>query len=215
MELGNEISKRRKEAKLSQEQLAEKLNVTRQTISNWELGQTVPDINQAKELSKIFNISLDELADNNVKDILIEKINKTEKKTGEIQKVLKVFFIAIIIIFIIIIIINLFYIIKRCRDTNLEKKSQILYEKYINNIKVKKFNCKIQNQEYIFTIFYDNDFNTIGTNLNLVSEDEDAKKEFESLVNDINIEQKDARNIIENLKEYLNNKNGTFEEILQ
>ena len=42
---------------LSQENLAEKLNVTRQTISNWESGQTTPDILQAKQLSKIFKIS--------------------------------------------------------------------------------------------------------------------------------------------------------------
>lgn len=54
----------RKREGLSQEALAEKLNVTRQTVSNWELGQTTPDILQAKELSKIFKVSLDDLTDN-------------------------------------------------------------------------------------------------------------------------------------------------------
>ena len=61
MEIGNKILELRKNAKLSQEQLAEKMDVTRQTISKWELGETTPDIKQAKELSKIFNVSLDEL----------------------------------------------------------------------------------------------------------------------------------------------------------
>ena len=55
MELGNKILELRKKEKLSQEELAEKINVTRQTISKWELNETTPDIKQAKELSKIFN----------------------------------------------------------------------------------------------------------------------------------------------------------------
>ena len=49
MEIGNRILELRKESKLSQEQLAEKMNVTRQTISKWELNETTPDIKQAKE----------------------------------------------------------------------------------------------------------------------------------------------------------------------
>ena len=49
MEIGNKILELRKKANLSQEQLAEKINVTRQTISKWELNETTPDIKQAKE----------------------------------------------------------------------------------------------------------------------------------------------------------------------
>lgn len=67
MEIGKKITDLRKNNKLSQEDLAEKLGVTKQTISKWELGQTYPSINQAKELSKIFNISLDELVNNDIK----------------------------------------------------------------------------------------------------------------------------------------------------
>lgn len=70
MEIGKKITNLRKNNKLSQEDLAEKLGVTRQTISKWELGQTYPSINQAKELSKIFNISLDELVNNDIKNLL-------------------------------------------------------------------------------------------------------------------------------------------------
>ena len=63
MEIGNKILELRKKNNLSQEALAEKIGVSRQTISKWELGETSPDIKQAKELSKVFNVSLDELTD--------------------------------------------------------------------------------------------------------------------------------------------------------
>ena len=66
MDLGKKIFELRKKIGLSQEQLAEKLNVTRQTISKWELNETAPDIKQAKILSEIFQISLDELVDNDI-----------------------------------------------------------------------------------------------------------------------------------------------------
>ena len=61
MNIGNNISDFRKKNNLSQEELAEKVGVSRQTISNWELEESSPDIKQAVILSKIFNISIDEL----------------------------------------------------------------------------------------------------------------------------------------------------------
>ena len=64
MLIGNKIYDLRKKENVSQEQLAEKLNVSRQTISNWENNQTVPDIYQVKTISKVFKISLDELLEN-------------------------------------------------------------------------------------------------------------------------------------------------------
>ena len=64
MEFGKKLFELRKQKNLSQEQLAEKMGVARQTISKWELGETSPDLKQAKELSKIFNVSLDELVGN-------------------------------------------------------------------------------------------------------------------------------------------------------
>ena len=90
MKLGDNIFKLRKECKLSQEQLAEKVNVTRQTISNWELGETSPNPDQLKLLSKALNVSIDELLNNDIKQVLVEKINNTEKHTEIIIKILKV-----------------------------------------------------------------------------------------------------------------------------
>ena len=59
--LGARVKDLRLQKGLSQEQLAEKMGVTRQTISNWELDESSPDLKQGKELSKIFNVSLDDL----------------------------------------------------------------------------------------------------------------------------------------------------------
>ena len=64
MKLNEKILLLRKKEGLSQESLAEKLDVTRQTISNWELGQTSPDLCQAKLLAQVFKVSLDDLTDN-------------------------------------------------------------------------------------------------------------------------------------------------------
>lgn len=68
MDLGKKIIEMRKNKNLSQEQLAETLNVSRQTISNWENGRFYPDIDALVKISKYFNIALDDLlaSDSNV-----------------------------------------------------------------------------------------------------------------------------------------------------
>ena len=95
--LGENIYKLRKEKKLSQEQLAEQIGVSRQTISNWELNETSPNPEQLKLLSKSLNISIDELLNNDVNTVLVEKISNTEKLAGIIIKLLKVLGILFII----------------------------------------------------------------------------------------------------------------------
>lgn len=57
--LGENILKLRKKLGLSQEQLGEKVGVTRQTISNWELNETSPNPEQLKLLSKALKVSID------------------------------------------------------------------------------------------------------------------------------------------------------------
>ncbi len=64
MALGQNILNLRKKKGLSQEALGELVNVTRQTISNWELEETTPNPEQLKALSSVFNISIDKLLDN-------------------------------------------------------------------------------------------------------------------------------------------------------
>ena len=52
----------RKYKRLTQEDLAERLGVTRQAIAKWEVGETVPDLDKCKKLAEIFEVSLDDLA---------------------------------------------------------------------------------------------------------------------------------------------------------
>lgn len=63
MNLGEKITKLRKKYNYSQELLAERLNVSRQTISKWELGQAKPDVENIKNISKLFDITYDYLID--------------------------------------------------------------------------------------------------------------------------------------------------------
>lgn len=77
--LGDNILKLRKSKGLSQEKLGEQIGVTRQTISNWELGETTPNPEQLKLLSKELNISIDELLE-------IVDFDDLEKTEQNIQK---------------------------------------------------------------------------------------------------------------------------------
>lgn len=61
MLLGDKILSLRKKAGLSQEEVANRLNVSRQTISKWEVNQTVPELKNIKLLSQLYNVSYDYL----------------------------------------------------------------------------------------------------------------------------------------------------------
>ena len=59
--IGKFIAEKRKEQKLTQEQLAEKLNISKNAVSKWERGLNLPDVSIMQELCKILNITLNEL----------------------------------------------------------------------------------------------------------------------------------------------------------
>ena len=80
MELNEQIKKHRTQMNISQEELAEKIYVTRQSISNWENGKTYPDIHSLLLLSSLFGISLDQLVKGDI------EIMKAEIKKEEIAK---------------------------------------------------------------------------------------------------------------------------------
>jgi len=69
MELSSQMKKYRTEAGLSQDALAEKIFVSRQTISNWETGKNYPDINSLLRMSEVFGISVDALLKGDVEEI--------------------------------------------------------------------------------------------------------------------------------------------------
>ncbi len=86
MDIGSKIRESRTEAKLTQEQAAEVLGISRQTISNWENGKSYPDIISVLKMSDLYHVSLDHLlkgesAMNSYMDYLEESTNTVKSKT--------------------------------------------------------------------------------------------------------------------------------------
>lgn len=188
MNLGENILKLRKEFNLSQEQLAEKVGVSRQTISNWELGETMPNPEQLKILSKTLNVSIDELLDNDIKLILEKKISNTEKLAGVVLKILKIIGITLIIFFIIDFISLIIFM---CF-----KKDGIIS----SNIKEVELNCKMNDNDYIITVGSDGYYNCSNCSLDLQKEIKNNYIDFENINNTSN-----------NIIKYFENNNGKCE----
>ncbi len=77
MNLAENLKKIRKEHNLSQEQLAEQLGVSRQAVSKWESNQAYPEMDKVIQLSKMFNLNIDDLLNQDIKEVNIEKQSKT------------------------------------------------------------------------------------------------------------------------------------------
>ncbi len=78
MKISQIIKDKRKEQKLTQEELAKNIYVSNKTISNWENAKTTPDLESLIRLSALFDISLDELIRGDKE--MIKDINKNIKK---------------------------------------------------------------------------------------------------------------------------------------
>ncbi len=98
MELGKQIKKYRTEANLSQEELADKVFVSRQTISNWENDKSYPDIKSLVLLSEIFHISLDNLIKGDLERMKKEIDTQEYAKFRKDSTIFSVLFIALLIL---------------------------------------------------------------------------------------------------------------------
>lgn len=165
--LGDNIFKLRKKEGFSQEELAEKVNVTRQTISNWELNETSPNPEQLKLLSKTLNISIDELLDNDIKGVLVEKVSNTEKLAGIIIKIIK----GIGVLFLVFIVFDVFAFI--FFSISIEKVGSL--EKGNNTVSLE---CTLSDKTYDYLIEYDKDDNIIDYNGSEYIDDLIKDKEF-------------------------------------
>ena len=84
MSLGNSLFHARKKCGFSQEDVAEKLGVSRQTVSKWETDETIPDIRQSKKMAVLYKMSLDDLIDFDLeREEIQEAIDKTREETEE------------------------------------------------------------------------------------------------------------------------------------
>lgn len=188
MNLGNKILQLRKKNELSQEQLGEKVEVTRQTISNWELGETTPNPEQLKKLSKAFNVSIDEILDNESKEFLMNKISNTERLAGIIIKILKVIGIVFVgyIVFMIIALIGLgIYTMDKKGNTNVESSATTI--------------CSIDNENYEIEF---------GTNKYFRCDN--CSKEMSNEIKKI-VDFNHIDDSMTNVEKYFKNHNGTCE----
>ena len=80
MSLGSSLFQGRKQSGISQEAVAEKLGVSRQTVSKWETDETLPDIRQAKRLAMLYGLTLDELIDF---DLDVQELERVVRNTSE------------------------------------------------------------------------------------------------------------------------------------
>ena len=184
MNLGKKIAELRKKNNLSQEELAEKVGVARQTISKWEIGDTTPDINQVKIISKIFNISIDELVDNDINNVIVEKISNTEKLAGITIKILKVLGVMIIVFIVLIFLFVIFFMVDNPRkDYDIVGRTKI--------------SCQLNNEEYVYEAEYNKNYQVINSG-------GDAY-----IINHTDIDSyEDVNKIIAHIEDYFNDHGG-------
>ena len=101
MELGKQIKKYRSELNMSQEELADKIFVSRQTVSNWENDKNYPDIKSLVLMSEVFGVSLDNLVKGDIKKMkeMNEKIN--EKELAKFERDSNIFTILMLAVVIL------------------------------------------------------------------------------------------------------------------
>ena len=187
MDLGNRIANLRKKNNLSQEELADKIGVTRQTISKWELNNTTPDIMQAKKISEVFSISLDELTNNNMDNILINKVSNTEKLAALTIKILKFIGVSLLIFFILIFILAIIMYKNKFknRDYNVIGKYSIT--------------CSLDNETYFYEVEYNKDFQVINAGGDAF------------IANHVDLDLEDANKVVAHINDYFRIFNGTCE----
>ena len=184
MNLGKKIAELRKKNNLSQEELAEKVGVARQTISKWEIGDTTPDINQVKIISKIFNISIDELVDNDINNVIVEKVSNTEKLAGITIKILKVFGIILIVFITLIFLFVIIFMVDMPRND---------YD-IVGRTKV---SCNLDNEKYVYEAEYNKNYQVINSG-------GDAY-----IMNHTDIESyEDVNKIVAHIEDYFNDHGG-------
>ena len=135
----------RKKSLLSQEGLADKLNVTRQTVSKWELGQTKPDMDKLVEMSKLFNVSVDVLTNDNLSiEEAKEKVKQIKKNNNEGGR--KFILYILIIVFIVSVVTLSYRIVSSIKERNDAIKEEMKKEKEAMENEIKNQQKNVQKQ---------------------------------------------------------------------
>lgn len=119
LKFNEKLIKLRKAAGLSQEELGNKLNVARQTVSKWELGETTPEMDKLEELSDLFEISIDELVKNRsipnsiIKEINRKKVDSLYRDSQNVKSIIRIYLVigtGILMFFALIVIYGIFFV---------------------------------------------------------------------------------------------------------
>ncbi len=124
MKFNEKLLELRKQKGWSQEELGNKLDVSRQTISKWELGTTTPELEKLVTLSEVFEVSIDELVDNpRIKE---KEIKENESKQNSKKSKKKILWIIIIIIFLLVGICgSIYYRSNIIREINVRRYEEV------------------------------------------------------------------------------------------
>lgn len=150
----------RKQKGWSQDDLADKLNLTRQAVSKWETGSSKPDIDNVKNISQLFSVRIDDLLNNEVVEDKAVSLNFEKKEKREnIIKTIKFAIIALVIVYLITVIYkfaslliivngvqkyanlnNYHYVIRTYENNIVDKKTESWFKDGVSKTVVSKFN---------------------------------------------------------------------------
>ena len=130
MEFNEKLQELRKSKELTQEELAEKLYVSRTAVSKWESGRGYPNIDSLKEISMFFSVSIDELLSSEKLLFIAEKENKTN-----IKNICELLFGAVDLFYILLIFLPLYpdtvngfiYSVSLLNYTEISEFNKIIY----------------------------------------------------------------------------------------
>ena len=173
--IGKYIKELRKNNKLTQEELADKIYVSRQAVSNWERGKDAPSVDNVKNICLLFNVSMADIyAGEEVKDIKTLNDIIHSLVTMEMKKSKKIMIVSSIIIFFLIVLFLVYYFVTYYNNITayIIKGNTPNYD--INGIMNKSvdnlyFNLSVDTNPDKFCLVYDNKELLCVTNNNYIS----------------------------------------------
>lgn len=164
MTIGRKLKQARLKKELTQENVANILNVSRTTISNWEVGRSYPDLESVVALSDLYNISLDELLRED--EDMVKKLSNDSKVLSKLIKIHRIVCVLFVVLFVVINVSNAEESIAQKRSCYWMKEgmeiskelSTIIKNKDINDIDSYKtdVNRLIKSKDILFIRIYTN-----------------------------------------------------------
>ncbi len=149
MRIGDQLQKQRKLHDMSQNELADKLNISRQSISKWENGATLPSFSNVLAISDLFGVSLDELIRGDE-----ELMNKFEDDKIRLSKTETIFTVGLSLVFVGLIIIYSNGISVSSIDYWLPAVQLVGFFGFVFNIKWNAFNKSLNKKAVFFGILF-------------------------------------------------------------